>query len=342
MHQTSIVRKSLYHINNIDETNYSSIVWQRKQKLDKISVLLKEDCSEDVALQTLEVSRASYYRWKKSYAQFGLEGLENASKAPIRKRNPSWSNSVEQRIYHLRKQFPLWGKAKIAVKYRSDFKENISESTVGRIIKKLVSQSKVMPVRFMYGRKDVKRRVFNSHAQRWRYGMKAKQPGELIQVDHMTVEMPGFGYVKHFNAVCPTTKYAVYQVYKEATSKNAADFLEHMKKSFPFPLVSIQVDGGSEFMGDFEKATFDAHIPLYVLPPRSPKFNSHVERSNATAKYEFYKQYEGAQNMHLLRKSLQKFAHFYNSVRPHQGINLLTPQRFYEKLNTEALKSHMC
>lgn len=66
--------------------------------------------------------------------------------------------------------------------------------------------------------------------------MKSRGPGDLVQVDHMTVSIPGIGTVKHFNAVCPTTKCMVSQVYHEATSKNAADFFEHMRAQFSFPI----------------------------------------------------------------------------------------------------------
>ncbi len=331
--QTIKLRKELYQISNIDETNYSKIVWERKEKLDKIKLLLAEGCSEEVAFQALDVPRSTYYRWKRSYENGGLAGLECASKRPNKTRKSTWTHETEQRVYHLRKKFPLWGKSKIAVMYQREYGIAISASTVGRIIKKLVKQNRIMPVQFMYGKKDTKRRIFSGHAQRWKLGMKATKPGELIQVDHMSIHIPGFGHAKHFNAVCPITKYAVYQVYQEATSRNAADFLEHMKKEFPFPVLSIQVDGGSEFMGDFEKATAQSNIPLWVLPPRMPEYNCNVERGNGTAKYEFYSQYEAQPNLHMVRKSLQKFAFFYNTIRPHQGIGLLTPRQFYEVMD---------
>ena len=333
MMQTRILQKKLYQINSIDETEYSKIAYERKDKLDKIELLLSEGCLESVALEAMNVTRATYYRWKKSYKLSGLFGLEDESKRPINIRKPIWPKDIELRIYHLRKKYPLWGKQKIAVMYEREYKTKISESTIGRILAKLIKSSKVPPVRLiLYGKRDPKKRVFNSHAQRWKNGMKANKAGELIQVDHMTVHVPGFGYAKHFSATCPVTKYAAYQVYQDATSKNAADFLEHIKQTFPFPIVSIQVDGGAEFMAHFENACKKAQIPLFVLPPRCPELNGNVERSNGTAKYEFYAQYTAAPNLHIIRKKLQKFSLFYNFERPHQGIGLLTPGQFYEEI----------
>jgi len=57
--------------------------------------------------------------------------------------------------------------------------------------------------------------------------------------------------------------------------------LEYVQK-VPFKIKSIQVDGGSEFMAEFEDACQELNIPLIVLPPASPKYNGGVERANRT------------------------------------------------------------
>ena len=98
------------------------------------------------------------------------------------------------------------------------------------------------------------------------------------------------------------------------------EFTAQAKKYFgSLPFLSIQVDGGSEFMAFFEQACKKAKIPLFVLPPRSPELNGHVERSNSTAKYEFYAQYQGVPSLHLLRKKLDKFSLFTTLRRPIRG-----------------------
>jgi transposase InsO family protein len=334
MMQTSILQKRLYHINTVDETDYSKIVYERKDKLDKMVLLLNEGCSENAALEAINIPRSTFYRWKRNYRLFGLVGLENESKRPTNIRKPNWSKETELQVYHLRKKFPLWGKQKLAIMYQRKYNVKISQSMIGRILSKLLKRRKITSARvLLYGKRDSKKRIFNNYAQRWKHGMKAKKAGELIQVDHMTVHIPGFGYVKHFSATCPITKYAAYQVYQEATSKNAADFLEHIQQEFPFSIQSIQVDGGSEFMAYFENACKKANIPLFVLPPRCPELNGNVERSNGTAKYEFYAQYNAFPNLYTIRQKLQKFGLFYNFERPHQGIGLLTPDQFYSEIN---------
>ena len=309
---TSIIQKKYYHINDIDQTEYSKIVWERKEKIDKYDLLKSEDCSEESILEVIGVSRASLFRWKKQYKLFGLIGLENESRKPNNTRKSTWSKEIENRIYHLRIQYPVWGKAKIATIYKRQYNQKISISMVGRIIKKLVKFDKVYPVKFLLFKKIAKNRVFTGHAKRWTRDMKATKPGELIQFDHMTVQVPGHGQLKHFSAICPITKIAIEKVYKEANSKNGADFLKKVMLELPFPIISIQVDGGSEFMKDFENLCQKLNIPLFVLPPRSPEYNCNVERGNGTFKYEFYAQHDTARSFDLLQKDLQKFVGFYN------------------------------
>ena len=94
--------------------------------------------------------------------------------------------------------------------------------------------------------------------------------------------------IKHFSAVCPITKISVNKAYMRATSKTASLFLAEVIKELPFPVHSIQVDGGSEFMGEFELTCKERNIPLYVLPPRSPELNCNVEKDQWPPREKFY------------------------------------------------------
>jgi hypothetical protein len=287
------------------------------------------------------MSRATYYRWKERYQTQGLIGLENKSKRPDKLRKHTWSDDDVRLILSLRKQYPLWGKHKIAVMLKRQHNKQMSASMVGRILHDLLVRQVVKSVRFLFGRlHDKKPRVFAGHAQRWKYGMKAKHPGDLMQFDHATIELADGKVVKHFQAMCPITKWASEQVYVCATSNIAREFLEEVQNKLPFPLRSIQVDGGSEFMGEFEEWCRVASIPLYVLPKKSPKLNGHVERGNGTAKYEFYYQYQGSSRLEEIRKELGKFEHFYNTFRPHQSLHYKTPLQYYQEIG--ASQSHMC
>ncbi len=328
--QIKSARIKSYRSWRIDERVFSNIAKERRDKLRLFEQLRCEGCTEQTALQVINVSRATYFRWCLAYKKLGVVGLEPKSSVTRCKRSPQWSKYLEQQVLHLRKKFPLWGKKTLTAILQRDQDLKISESTVGRILNKLKRLGKIQPVAFYYGRvKTKKGRIFNRHAKRWKRGMRAKAPGELMQIDHMTISMPSGLQIKHFEAICPVTKITVAQSYSTASSKNAADFLKLVQRKVPFKIQSIQVDGGSEFRDEFEACCQHLDLPLFVLPPRSPELNGNVERVNRTLKYEFYRIYDGLLDLFSIRKSLHDYLKIYNNFRPHQNLNLLTPMAYW-------------
>ncbi len=178
------------------------------------------------------------------------------------------------------------GKAKLRAMLARDGLA-LSVSTVGRILSKAIADGRIKPASFCEGRAKPKRRrrFDDAWANRWRHGDRAKAPGEMLQIDHMTYSRDGRA-LKEFRAVCPVTKFMAARVFSRATAGNAKRFLEAVLEAMPFPVRSIQVDGGSEFMADFERACEAMGIPLHVLPPRRPQWRRQpaqgrgVERAN--------------------------------------------------------------
>lgn len=298
-------------------------LWQR----------LKYQKSLDVEVyNALEVSRPTIYRWKKKYKEEEFDGLRIISTKPHTIRKAVKQDAIRDQVLALRKKYPLFGKEKIKVMLKKEYGIDASVSTVGVVLTSLLEQRKILYVNDVCGKKRfTRKRQFNDHAQRFEYGMKAHELGEMIQLDHMT-QAP----FKHFAAICPISKLAFAYGYRQATALTSVDFLEKMLSFFPFKLSSIQVDGGSEFMADFEQACKKHAIKLFVLPPKSPKLNGCVERSNGTFNYEFYALYPRFRNIHDLNEKLAQFSRFYNEIRPHQRLNYLTPMEYLN--NREAKK----
>jgi hypothetical protein len=88
----------------------------------------------------------------------------------------------------------------------------------------------------------------------------------------MTVTKNGF-VSKHFQSWDRKSKTIHAQIYSNATAKSAKKFLNELVKKSPFKILSIQVDGGSEFMAEFEDECKNLEIPLIVLPPRRPDYS---------------------------------------------------------------------
>ncbi len=127
-------------------------------------------------------------------------------------------------------------------------------------------------------------------------------------------------------------------LHARATATCASKFLDHLIRQAPFDIESVQVDGGSEFMAEFETACRRRGIALFVLPPRSPICNGCVERANAAGRYEFHQFYAGELSVGALNVELAKFERFYNAYRPHQALGQRTPMQAYnENFNQSAL-----
>ncbi len=123
------------------------------------------------------------------------------------------------------------------------------------------------------------------------------------------------------------------RTYSRATSRNARHFLTYLKTQLPFDLISIQVDGGSEFRDEFEQACEALNVPLFVLPPRKPEWNGCVERANGTTRYEFYPFYRGPLTVAAVNRQLETYQQHYNDYRPHDSIGLETPMSYYQQLS---------
>ncbi len=113
------------------------------------------------------------------------------------------------------------------------------------------------------------------------------------------------------------SRWTVGDIYDRATSRSAARFLDKVLEDCPFDIESAQVDGGREFMDEFEKICQQRGIPLYVLPPKSPKLNATVERMQETWRGEFYEMYDLPDTVAEIRPYIQRFQDIYNTYGPH-------------------------
>jgi putative transposase len=162
----------------------------------------------------------------------------------------------------------------------------------------------------------------------------AAAPGDLVQVDTMHLTpVPGVER-RHFSAIDVVSRWSVTGVRATATAGTATDFLDELEARTPFPIRALQVDGGSEFMAAFEAACAERHIALFVLPPRSPKLNGHVERANRTHRSEFWELYDGELELPPLQAALRAWEEQYNHTRPHQALGYRTPAEYLAALGT--------
>jgi transposase InsO family protein len=288
------------------------------------------------------ISRQSFYRWKRRFDRHDLTTLEARSHRPRKVRLPTWTPALAERVLSLRKEYPRWGKDKLVVLLRKE-KHIVSTSMVGRILahwkRRGVLHEPPKPAVLLRARRKLRKRPWAVRKPKyWRI----EQPGDLVQIDTKEIRMRGGVILKHFSARDVVSRWDVVEVHRRGTSLAAARFLDTLLDRLPFPVKALQVDGGSEFAAEFEQACQQKELPLFVLPPKSPKLNAHVERSHRTHNEEFYQVHAESDQVPALNFQLRHWEKTYNCIRPHQSLAYLTPLEFITrwKRNRRKAKCH--
>ena len=281
------------------------------------------------------VARSNLYRWEKEATP--------KSRRPRRVRLKTWTPALRAAVERLRQDFPMWGRAKLGPLVRAEG-FCVSDATVGRIIASLVARGVVETVPTLRRRPYARRWTAKRHfARRLPRDLAVSEPGGLVQLDTVFVNLTPTKAIKHFTAYDPIAKWTVGKAFNRATAKAAAAFLDKILADMPFPVKAIQVDGGSEFMAEFEAACQVKGVALYVLPPRSPQMNGAVERCNGAWRYEFYETYELPEGVEQLNPILDSFQNLYNYHRPHGALAGKTPAQYLAHHSAKTPNpSHMC
>ena len=317
---------SFYYVSRRRPIEMSEAARQRLRWLKAWQRLREEGYSAQKAADILRVPRSTLYRWQKRVKKKGLIGLEDGDRRPKQVRRPQWSPELAEAVLELREEHPGMGKEKLW-KLLDREGTHTSISTVGRILKRMKACG-VLREPLRNGIYTRKRRIKRPYAIRKPKEYRVRKPGDIVQVDTLEVRpLPGVVF-KQFTARDMDSRWDVVEAYRSATAGNARKFLETLIERAPFPVRAIQVDGGSEFMAGFEQACAEKNIHLFVLPPRSPKLNGHVERAQRTHTEEFYDLYMGELDLKSVNEALRDWEVFYNTVRPHHSLDLKTPAEY--------------
>ncbi len=284
------------------------------------------------------ISRQTFYRWWRRYDPHDLTTLVDHSHRPLRRRQPTWTAVQAEAVLAFRREYPRWGKDKLVVLLRRQG-VRLSTSMVGRLLGHLRRRGVLVEAGAIAASQKRRRKMRGRPwARRKPRFWPLRKPGDLVQLDTKEVR-PARGVVlKHFSARDMVSRWDVVEVHQRATSLAAAHFLDSLLDRMPFPVAALQVDGGSEFAAEFELACQQRGLPLFVLPPRSPKLNGQVERSHRTHHEEFYQVIPERWDMASLNPQLRRWEQIYNTVRPHQALGYRTPQEFVEQWKSQSQK----
>lgn len=340
--QIKVLHKNIYTLYSYIRTQECLEVYRKiyKQSIERWEEAKKNKACDSFSYKYSGISRATYYRRRKVLKDLE-KGKAPPSKRPRKVNKPKWGEQHKQLVLMIRRDNPTYGKEKITIILKRDYGQTMSQSTVGRILKHL--KDKGLITKSYSALRTKRKRIFKKHAKPWTYKKyKDMKLGEMVQIDHMTVTKNGITF-KHFQAWERKSKYVYAKVYSNAKASNAKRFLIDFVKETPFSIISIQVDGGSEFMAEFEDACEELKIPLFVLPPAKPTYNGGVERANRILREEFYAKPNLIEDsVRGMQAALTKELVKYNTYRPHFSLNGLTPMQYlYMKHKEDLYQSHM-
>ncbi|MBI3495566.1 transposase [Candidatus Berkelbacteria bacterium] len=279
-----------------------------------------------------------FYRWKHRYRASDLTSLEDhkQTRTPHKQRVPVTDPALVQRIRYWRERRPRWGKKKI---WKLVSKEGFgtSISTVGRTLDRLRTTGQLNEPAIVVARlAGIRRRRYGKrpYAIRKPWGYPVHHPGDLVEVDTVHVyPVPGERRYQFTAADC-IAKHTARVAGATITATNAQRILTAIAERFPYPVKAIQIDGGSEFKAGFEQACQERGIRLFVLPVRSPKLNGMVERMQRTSREEIYDLRPMPLTVAEHNELLVEEDHIYNYIRPHDALDLLTPDEYYQANKT--------
>lgn len=116
----------------------------------------------------------------------------------------------------------------------------------------------------------------------------------------------------------------------DKTQFSSSDFLKQVLDECPYTIEQIYSDNGLEYKGnqgnhEFMKVCKENSIEQRFTKIRTPQTNGKAERVIKTLLEMWHNRIEFKNRVHR-KKELIRFINYYNSVKPHKGINNLTPQ----------------
>jgi len=296
-------------------------------------------------------SRSTIFLWKQKLKHGGgkLSSLAIGDRTPKNRRHRIVDSEVERFIISFRTDHPGADKMTITPALH-DFClgkkiKPVSESTVGRIIHDLKLKGKLprsnkVTLNGYSGSLHIKERHHKKKLRR--KGFSPAQPGDLVQMDTIAVFTAGLKrYI--FTAIDVRTRFAFAYTYKANSSANGHDFIDKFLRVAPFPVKRVQTDNGSEFASHFEEYCTSHGLTHYFNYPKHPQSNGFLERFNRTIQ-------EQCVNLFLdyidepcdFNLKLMQYLIWYNTERPHRGIDHLSPLRYYlDRFLPTSKKSNM-
>jgi hypothetical protein len=151
----------------------------------------------------------------------------------------------------LRNRYPCYGKKKLKVIYEKEYFEEISTWKIERVIRRYKLYHDQKKAEKIAGKRA---RACQKPKRRVTQLVKEGRHCFLFQIDTIVIY---WNNLKRYiiTAVDHDTKLGYARMYKNKSSRAATDFLYRLRYLTDQPIENLQIDNGSEFALEFERAS---------------------------------------------------------------------------------------
>ena len=286
-----------------------------------------------------KVSRSQFYEYKRSFQEYGLEGL--IDRPPIPASHPNeLDEETKQRVISLSLEHPAFGQQRIADQLALEG-ISICPTTVRNIWLRtgletkykrlLMLEEKVMAEGFNLTEQQI-RLIEKSNPEFAERHVESDYPGQLLCQDTFYVgRLKGVGRI-YLQAVVDTYGSFVFgKLYTSKRQETAAEII--YDRVLPFyrqhdlTVEAILTDNGTEYKGRPTVHLYEIFLELNDIEHRTtkigtPRTNGFVERFNRTILDEFFRtafRQKFYESVEALQADLDTWLHEYNYERPHRG-----------------------
>ncbi len=268
------------------------------------------------------VSRATWYKWKRRYDTYGIDGLKNQSRKPHNIKNLKVTEELEKLVLELRLN-NRFGPMRI----RFRLKRKYGVSSVKKTIYNLLKRHKL--------------NVLSVKLKRKYKRFEMKHPNELVQMNRKGPFYLKASRTKHYfiHVIDDCSIKVVSKWCNRRTSEAALSVLKEWVKLHGKPN-KVMHDGGTEFTStDFKNFLILNGIKDKQIPKGYPQEQGKVEAYNKIVISEFL-QIEELKDEKDGAEKYESFVNSYNYEREHGGINGMTPAEKFMKCLKQPLLIH--
>jgi transposase InsO family protein len=275
------------------------------------------------------ISRQGLHKWIKRFNPSNAYCLEEHTRRPKQLREWQITKEEEKQIIVLRKANMELGKKKLQILYQQQYKKKISTWKIERVMRKhkLFLEKKKKRTYAIGKTKQPRIRI-----HKVREALQALTAGTFWHTDSILIWWYGQRRVI-FTALEDKTKLAYARVYTTASSQNGSDFLKRLRYVSENKLKVIHSDNGSEFAKTFADTCKALGVQQVFSRPHTPRDNPALEKFNHTIQREWIDfSVIGLDDITEANRDLTEWLIKYNSIRPHQALDYLTPLAYANQI----------